>query len=184
MAHKNDRQRKNGGPEEAFRPARDMEAAEEYPAADEVELDQDFRPADEVDFAGGAGDAELDFQEPLNRRDDQIGADDVRAPRDKNEDVEAAGEVTPIGPRVDFGRERDENREAGEDARTEGNGIGTISIILSILAFFVVPFLLGSAGIVLGIISARRGSRLGWWAVGIGAVAVILTAFIAPIAGF
>ncbi|MFC4076681.1 hypothetical protein [Salinithrix halophila] len=166
----------------------DEEIGDEFPAADEVTYRGRMSPeggVDEVEYKG----------EDLDRAADQVqfgsgvgafGNDDVEFGQDteeqrprRNDDVEAAAEVAPTaGP---MARERDEQ---GAQTQDQGNVLGTVSIILSVLAFFLVPFLLGPAGIVLGIISARRGSRLGWWAVGLGSVAIILTVFIAPIVGF
>ncbi|QKG84900.1 hypothetical protein GXN76_10755 [Kroppenstedtia pulmonis] len=142
------------------------EISEFIPAADEVFMDESYPAIDEVEF--GEGDV---------MEDDRDAERNDTAPS-RNADVEAAEEVAPVSPAT--GRD---GANEDEGAR-EGHGLGTVSIILSILAFFIVPFLLGSAGIILGVISARRGSALGWWAVGIGAVAVILTAFVRPIAGY
>lgn len=143
------------------------EVSEFIPAADEVFMDESYPAIDEVEFGG----------EDVMGDDRDAERNDTANPT-RNTDIEAAEEVAPGSPAT--GRD---GANEDEGAR-EGHGLGTVSIILSILAFFIVPFLLGSAGIILGIISARRGSALGWWAVGIGAVAVILTAFVRPIAGY
>jgi hypothetical protein len=158
-------------------------------AADDVEFaDESKSLEDEVEFKGAdvAGD-DVEFTDELDRRDrkrrDRVSKD-VGEPVDGADDIEAAQELArPVvaGTGVDQDRREEKVKDDRENA---GHGLGTVSIILSVLAFFLVPFLLGSAGIILGVISARRGSALGWWGAGIGAVAVILTAFIAPIAGF
>ncbi|GGE15001.1 hypothetical protein GCM10011571_15650 [Marinithermofilum abyssi] len=165
-------------------------------AADDVEFaDESKSLEDEVEFKGTdvAGD-DVEFAGELDRRDrkrrdrkrrDRVSEKDVGEPVDGADDIEAAQELArPVV--AGTGVDQDRREEKAEDGRREnaGHGLGTVSIILSVLAFFLVPFLLGSAGIILGVISARRGSALGWWGAGIGAVAVILTAFIAPIAGF
>ncbi|SMO49715.1 DUF4190 domain-containing protein [Melghirimyces algeriensis] len=154
-------------------------------AADEVEFDRELASEDPGLVGAvnvpGAGLNEPDGGEELQRkhRDDRLRqAEDIPGQPD---DVEAATEMAPAPDTVNREGERGEDLE---ETQNQGNGLGTISIILSVLSFFFVPFLLGSAGIVLGIISGRRGSVLGWWAVGLGVVSVILTAFIAPIAGF
>ncbi|MCI1856548.1 MAG: hypothetical protein LKI94_04955 [Sporolactobacillus sp.] len=62
-----------------------------------------------------------------------------------------------------------ERREVGE-----GRGMGWLALILSCIAFFFLPIIMGIAGIVIGYIAFREGSRtLGGWAMGIGAVAVL-----------
>jgi hypothetical protein len=78
--------------------------------------------------------------------------------------------------RLDRGRTRDYDRaEAG------GKGIGFAALALSILSLFVSPILFGAAGIVLGFIARRRGSEgLGNWAIGLGAISIIVGMFIVP----
>lgn len=74
------------------------------------------------------------------------------------------------------------NVHTGERERAEGGtGIGTLAIALSILSLFVMPILFGAAGIVLGFVARRRGAEgLGAWAIGIGAISIILGMFILP----
>lgn len=150
-------------------------------AADEVVFDEVIpgtpNAFDAVEFQGAPANRDVEFGEEARaeHRDDRL--------RDE-EDVEAAAEVAPVTDPIGEGREQDGARLDQEEAGDEGSGLGITSIILSVLSFFFVPFLLGSAGIILGIIAGRRGSAMGWWAVGLGAVSVILTAFVAPIAGF
>jgi len=62
-----------------------------------------------------------------------------------------------------------------------GQGLGWIGIALSILSLFVLPVLFGAAGIIVGFIARRRGAQtLGSWAIGIGAVSIIVGLFILP----
>ncbi|WP_407691376.1 hypothetical protein [Robertmurraya mangrovi] len=69
----------------------------------------------------------------------------------------------------------------GRGMAAAGTGVGFAAIILSILSLFVLPVLFGAAGIVLGFIALRRGSTgLGSWAIGIGAVSIIIGIFILP----
>jgi hypothetical protein len=62
-----------------------------------------------------------------------------------------------------------------------GTGIGFAALIISILSLFVAPILFGAVGIVLGFIARRRGATgLGSWAIGIGAISIIVGMFILP----
>ncbi|SFS81276.1 hypothetical protein [Marininema halotolerans] len=125
-------------------------------------------------------------QAPISNHDELATKDMGQYERfnDRDDDAEAAAEIAPT-PNVYSPDPVDRDDSSVEDStESGGQGIGVVGIILSALAFFLVPFLMGPAGIVLGIISARRGSMLGWWAVGIGAAAILLTAFVAPLAGF
>lgn len=63
----------------------------------------------------------------------------------------------------------------------EGRGMGFLAIALSIISLFILPVILGAAGIIVGFIARRRGAKaLGAWAIGIGAVSLILGIFIMP----
>jgi hypothetical protein len=78
--------------------------------------------------------------------------------------------------RLDRGRLRDDDR-----AEEGGRGMGFVAIALSILSLFVMPILFGAAGIVLGFMARRRGTTgLGNWAIGLGAVSIIVGIFIVP----
>ncbi|WP_442862465.1 DUF4190 domain-containing protein [Bacillus sp. USDA818B3_A] len=62
-----------------------------------------------------------------------------------------------------------------------GTGMGVLALALSILSLFVMPILFGAAGIVLGFVARRRGATgLGAWAIGIGAISIIVGIFILP----
>ncbi|MFC0558081.1 DUF4190 domain-containing protein [Halalkalibacter alkalisediminis] len=77
--------------------------------------------------------------------------------------------------------ERDETARINEDDVTAGRGVGTFAIVLSILSLFFLPILLGAAGIVVGFVSRRYGSTsLGNWAIGIGAISILMTVFFSP----
>ncbi|MGF7089213.1 hypothetical protein JOD24_003094 [Kroppenstedtia sanguinis] len=181
-------------------------------AADEVEFGREpGTAADEVEFGRepGAATDEVIFDEVTpgapnvfdavgysgagDNQDVELGEESADRNRDRLQDEDRPGAqdtetATEVAPVVDREWERNEDRadreDAGNEAGDEGRGLGITSIILSVLSFFFVPFLLGSAGIILGVIAGRKGSAMGWWAVGLGAISVILTAFVAPIAGF
>ncbi|WP_232732139.1 DUF308 domain-containing protein [Bacillus sp. mrc49] len=66
------------------------------------------------------------------------------------------------------------------DVASRGKVIGVVALIISILSLFMMPFLLGIAGIIVGIVARSRGSNLGTWAIGIGALSIIVGIFILP----
>lgn len=99
---------------------------------------------------------------------------------------ETAAEVAPIGGygrgAADISRPRayERPKEAKEEA-TGGAGIGTIALVLSLLSLFFAPVFMGAAGIIVGFIARRRGATgLGAWAIGIGAVSMIIAMFVRP----
>lgn len=62
-----------------------------------------------------------------------------------------------------------------------GTLVGTLALIASIISLFMMPFLLGIVGIVAGFIARSKGAKsLGTWAIGIGAVSIIVGIFILP----
>ncbi|TVX78999.1 DUF4190 domain-containing protein [Peribacillus simplex] len=77
---------------------------------------------------------------------------------------------------------KDEPAEAdgSGDVASRGKAIGVIALIISILSLFMMPFILGIVGIIVGIVARSRGSNLGTWAIGIGAVSIIVGIFILP----
>jgi hypothetical protein len=74
------------------------------------------------------------------------------------------------------------DREADRDEVVgEGRGMGYLALALSIISLFMLPVILGAAGIIVGFIARRRGAKaLGAWAIGIGAISIILGIFIMP----
>ncbi|MGE7764502.1 DUF4190 domain-containing protein [Peribacillus sp. NPDC096540] len=67
-----------------------------------------------------------------------------------------------------------------EDRTSSGNVVGVISLIISIISLFMMPFILGAVGIIVGIFARSRGSKMGTWAIVIGAVSIIVGIFILP----
>lgn len=63
---------------------------------------------------------------------------------------------------------------------SNGTGVGAIALILSILSLFMMPFILGILGIIVGFSARKRGSSMGTWAIGISAVSIIVGIFILP----
>lgn len=96
--------------------------------------------------------------------------------------TEVAGEITPeeINQSRHSQDQRKEmyNDEADLDRHT---WLGWLAVVLSVLAFFWMPLILGTAGIVLGIIARNRDLNvLGTTAIIVGLVVVVLRLFILP----
>ena len=74
--------------------------------------------------------------------------------------------------------------EQGANKPQKGNLsrlIGFAALFLSVLSFFVAPFVCGIIAIVLGFIAQRKGEiSIGAWAIGISALSIILAIFIIP----
>ncbi|MDQ0269466.1 hypothetical protein J2S17_001337 [Cytobacillus purgationiresistens] len=84
-----------------------------------------------------------------------------------------------IAPPVSY--DDDRGREGVRENQGEGRGIGITALVLSIISLFVMPIILGAAGIILGFIANRRGATgFGSWAIGIGAISIIVGLFILP----
>lgn len=114
-----------------------------------------------------------DFTEPW---------EEEHAPIDTDFNEETAAEAMPVRPyAVD---DRDDSIDEDDDVSdfAVGRGAGIFAVVLSILSLFFLPVLLGIAGIVVGFV-ARRGNAkaLGNWAIGIGALSIIMKVFFAPL---
>jgi hypothetical protein len=92
---------------------------------------------------------------------------------------ETSAEIAaPVTFDTGIATERDTDRG---DTQTGGKGIGFTALALSIISLFVLPILFGAAGIILGFVARRRGAEgLGSWAIGIGAIAIVVGIFILP----
>jgi hypothetical protein len=67
------------------------------------------------------------------------------------------------------------------ETATGGAGLGWLALALSIISLFVMPIVMGAAGIIIGFIARARGAKgLGAWAIGIGAASIIVGMFILP----
>ncbi|SFA42206.1 hypothetical protein SAMN05216169_100590 [Anoxybacillus pushchinoensis] len=83
---------------------------------------------------------------------------------------ETAGEIAEP---VRFSDDKEIDREEN------GRGVGWLALALSIVSLFLMPVIMGAAGIIFGFIARRRGAEtLGSWAIGIGAVSIILSFFV------
>lgn len=88
-------------------------------------------------------------------------------------DVETATELSPEIRTVKTPRAKWED--------VGGTGLGITALTLSILGFFKWPLLLALLGIVFGVVGGRRGSKAGWWAVGIGAFVLLIRILAVPL---
>ncbi|MBM7651652.1 hypothetical protein JOC76_001106 [Neobacillus cucumis] len=93
---------------------------------------------------------------------------------------ESAAEIAAPVPVV-LRKDRDNTQQQQKAGAAAGTGLGTLALALSILSLFVMPILFGAAGIVLGFVARRRGAEgLGAWAIGIGAISIVVGIFILP----
>lgn len=95
------------------------------------------------------------------------------------DDVEFAQEAAIDSNTV---REPVKSGEKESDMTTEvPTGMGWLAVVLSIASFFIMPVILGAAGIIVGFISKRRGAdTLGNTAIIAGVISILLTLFFAP----
>ncbi|BAU29270.1 hypothetical protein DFP93_13233 [Aneurinibacillus soli] len=94
---------------------------------------------------------------------------------------EIAGEITPHLHRAERGFGQSAGMETNEVRQEGGILPGTLGLILALLAFLMMPFILGISAFVLGYVAVRRGSvGLGQWTMGLSAVAVLLTLVLRP----
>lgn len=116
-------------------------------------------------------------------RDDEFDYVDpnIGANADSSYNEETAAEVAaPINYET-TNREANNAENTTDDKVEASAGLGWLALALSIISLFVMPVLLGAAGIIIGFIARRRGATgLGAWAIGIGAVSIITGIFILP----
>jgi hypothetical protein len=113
----------------------------------------------------------------LEKSDTQIGASvPIHSSEYKEETAAEIAAPVPV-----IRRDQQQQQAGGGQKAKAGTGVGTLAIALSILSLFVMPILFGAAGIVLGFVARRSGAdKLGAWAIGIGAISIILGIFILP----
>jgi hypothetical protein len=82
---------------------------------------------------------------------------------------------------VDKDKDIDSVEKRDVEEEDAGNYIGVAALILSIVSLFTMPVLFGAAGIIVGWMARRRGAEsLGIWAIGIGAVSLVMGLFVLP----
>ncbi|MFD2618289.1 hypothetical protein [Terrilactibacillus laevilacticus] len=70
---------------------------------------------------------------------------------------------------------------APEEQSSKGRGMGWFGIILSLIALFFLPVIMGAAGVIVGFVAYRDGAKtLGVWAIVIGLIAITVR-FFAPL---
>nr|WP_263325709.1 DUF4190 domain-containing protein [Neobacillus sp. Marseille-Q6967] len=120
--------------------------------------------------------AEIGAAVPIRSRRPKNTQLSLPSPHKEETAAEIAAPV-PIAPR----RNQEGTQQNAQNKAQAGTGIGWAALALSILSLFVMPILFGAAGIVLGFIARRRGAEgLGAWAIGIGALSIIVGMFILP----
>ncbi|MBD8069164.1 DUF308 domain-containing protein [Bacillus sp. PS06] len=95
--------------------------------------------------------------------------------------AEVAPPFTPVREREPVYRANTGTENSAGTQSTAGTGLGWLALALSIISLFVMPVLMGAAGIIIGFIARRRGATgLGAWAIGIGVISIVLGIFILP----
>ncbi|QKY69473.1 hypothetical protein [Lentibacillus sp. CBA3610] len=111
-------------------------------------------------------------------RDDMVatdyGGDEPRVEEvQSRRDEEFANEMTAD--------DIDEPVDSDEDGTEANSAFGWIALALSIISYFMMPIILGGAGIIVGFISRNRGTEtLGNTAIIAGAISILITLFILP----
>ncbi|WP_164668593.1 hypothetical protein [Virgibacillus doumboii] len=91
----------------------------------------------------------------------------------RRDDEEFAAEMT-----ADDINESVENDDEGTQVNS---AFGWIALSLSIISFFIMPIILGGAGVILGFISKSRGAdTLGNTAIVAGAISILIRLFVLP----
>ncbi|MBO8156075.1 MAG: DUF4190 domain-containing protein [Bacillaceae bacterium] len=108
-----------------------------------------------------------------------LGVEDAenQLENDKREE-EFAEEAALFNRDVGRAERATEEKETNMREEGEGSGWGWTAIFLSFFAFFIMPIILGVAGILVGMTARRRGAEtLGNIAVVAGGIAVVLRLF-------
>ena len=96
---------------------------------------------------------------------------------DHRRDEEVASEITGFDD--DSIISDDKDTQVGDQV---GSVTGWVGLALSVLSFFMMPIILGGAGIIVGFIARNRGAEwLGNTAIAIGVISIIVRLFINPL---
>lgn len=116
-------------------------------------------------------------EEPPNHEGQQKNQDYVGIEPDSSRNEEFASEITADD-------HTSAKKPIGEQSHLDNevnSTYGWIGVALSIISYFMMPIILGGAGIILGFISRARGAdTLGNIAIAAGAISIIITLFILP----
>jgi hypothetical protein len=119
-----------------------------------------------------------------NPERDRFNALDYKGITPLDQEIESDFETetaAEIAAPVNLRRDHTEVNRDDDKVVSGGKGIGFLALALSIISLFMLPVILGAAGIIVGFIARRRGANaLGAWAIGIGLVSLILGIFITP----
>jgi len=133
------------------------------------EIEQDDKIRQDIQQTGQQTVIDQDYEDP------NLGANSYSAYSDYNEET-AAEIAAPVNATE---TRRNTDTQAAGDTATGGAGLGWLALALSIISLFVMPILMGIAGIIIGFIARRRGATgLGAWAIGIGVLSIILSFFL------
>ncbi|PAV29049.1 hypothetical protein CIL05_13800 [Virgibacillus profundi] len=112
-----------------------------------------------------------EIEEPPNHGEQKRNKDFVGVEPDSSRNEEFAAELTA-----------DDYDEVLNQEDTDVNStFGWIGLALSVVSFFMMPIILGAAGIILGFVSRSRGAdTLGNIAIAAGAISIIIRLFILP----
>lgn len=117
----------------------------------------------------------------------QTGLDDDDAIFDIDGDdtdysEETAAEAAPLdGMDRPNDRAKIDEDHRGGDWASNGTGYGILALVLSIVAFFFLPIVMGAAGIIIGFIARSKGAGAwGGWGIGVGIAALAFRLFAAP----
>ncbi|MCY9592470.1 DUF4190 domain-containing protein [Paenibacillus chitinolyticus] len=95
---------------------------------------------------------------------------------------EYAGELAPglAGRNVEDAGARS-REDADSDAWISARALGIMALVSSVLSFFLLPFVLGPLGAILGYMALADGSRrAGGWAIAIGLISFFSNLFFVP----
>lgn len=120
---------------------------------------------------------DTDSQVPLNHSEHSKGPDNVHIDPDSSRNEEFAAEITADDYNDVINRD-----QADDDAHNDVNSTyGWIGLALSVVSFFMMPVILGAAGIILGFVSRSRGAdTLGNIAIAAGAISILIRFLVLP----
>ncbi|MFC0270021.1 DUF308 domain-containing protein [Metabacillus herbersteinensis] len=126
---------------------------------------------------------DYDYHGSVNRYDNRDNPEYKGIPEIEKDNLYHEETAAELAAPIPLGRDREYKsvEDRGDGRVNEGKGTGYLGIALSIISLFMLPVILGAAGIIVGFIARRRGAKtLGAWAIGIGAASLVLGIFILP----